>query len=128
METDGNGRSQPTLHSTPSTAEPGDWVELLSTLTDDELRRYREIALDQRDLEYDKWWAQIALWLAAIAALAWGLWQMMEMGVTSRALTALVAAGAFAYWPYRKVKMRRLWKGHCEAVAQELARRVAKAD
>jgi hypothetical protein len=97
-------------------------------MTDDELRRYREIALDQRNLEYDRWWAQILLWLAAIAALAWSLWQMMNAGLTGRALTALVAAVALAYWPYRKVKMRRLWKGHCEAVARELARRVTKAD
>jgi hypothetical protein len=97
-------------------------------LTDAELRRYGEIALDQRNLEYDRWWAQVLLWLVASAALAWGLWQLVDEGVTGRALAALGAAVAFAYWPYRKVKMRRLWKGHCEAVAQEQARRETKAN
>lgn len=128
METDGNGRLQRILHSTPSTDDSAGWLALLSALTDDELRRYGEIAVDQRKLEYDHWWAQVLLWVAAVVSLALGVWQLGVGGVTTRAVLALAAAVAFGYWPYRKARMRRLWQGHCEAVAREQARRVRKAD
>ena len=128
METGGNGRSQRTLHSTPSSDEPAGWTQLLSALTDDELRRYGEIAVDQCNLEYDRWWAQILLCIAAVVAMVWGVWQLVATGVSGRAVVTLVVAVACAYWPYRKVRMRRLWKGHCEAVAQEQARRATKVD
>ena len=59
MATDGSGRSQRTLPSTPSTVDAAGWAALLGALTEDELRRYAEIAHDQRNIEYERWWAQV---------------------------------------------------------------------
>ena len=132
METDGNGRSQRTLHSTPGTAENtagrADFEALLSALTDEELRRYGEIAVDQRKLEYGTIWVEVFLWAASIAALGWVAWQILQAGATRPAMLAIAASAACAYWPWRKMRMRRLWQGHYEAVAQEQARRVTRAE
>jgi hypothetical protein len=116
------------LHSTPSTVEEADFDALLSALTDEELRRYGEIAVDQKKLEYGHIWAEAVLWLAAVTALAWGLWQFVQSGVTRPVVLAVATSAACAYWPWRKMHMRRLWQGHYEAVAQEQARRGTKAD
>ena len=50
MVTAGSGRSRRILLSTQNTDDATGWLELLSSLTDDELRRYGEIAADQRRL------------------------------------------------------------------------------
>ena len=128
METGGNGRSHKTLPSTPGTGDPADFGALLSALTDDELRRYGEIAEDQRQIEYDRWWAEVGLWSAAAVSFIWAVWQIAVLGFSTRAAMGLAAAVACAYWPWRKMRMRRLWQGHCEAVAQEQARRGTRAD
>jgi len=107
----------------PNTDEPSGWLELLSLLTDEELHRYGEIARDQRDLEYDKWSGQILCMIGAAATLAWALWRIVVSGVTTEALVGLAATVALGYWPYRKLKTRRLWEGHRVAVAREQARR-----
>ncbi len=128
MATDGSGRSQRTLPSTPSIDDAGGWGSLLGALTDDELRRYAEIARDQRNIEYERWWAQVLLWVAAAASFGFAVWQLTVAGLTTLVVLAMLAAVAAGYWPYRKVQMRRLWQRHCEAVARELARRGTKAD
>ena len=100
---------------------------MLSSLTDDELGRYGEIARDQRDLEYDRWWAQILCIVAACGTLGLLVRQIWIEGDTRTAIVILVAAIALSIWPYRKAKMRRMWNRHCAAVAREQARREAGA-
>jgi hypothetical protein len=132
------------LSSTPSTAdrrrdliriEPpplipvtqAEWCQLLSTLTPDELARYRQIAYDQYRRETRYRWAQILLLLVAVgAALATTrgliLWGYSRTGVLWLGLSALLS-----YWPYRSAKVRRLWWRHCEAVKDEQKRRATRA-
>lgn len=111
----------------PNTDETSGWLKLLSSLSDDELSRYGEIARDQHALEYGNWWGQIGCMLASIAALVWGSWRLVVSGMTAETILAMVAAVVLGYWPWRKVRTRRLWQGHCEAVAREQARRVTRA-
>ncbi|MEZ5842661.1 MAG: hypothetical protein R3D27_02865 [Hyphomicrobiaceae bacterium] len=123
------------MRSTPDTADaeaadlgepPGTteaWLGLLSHLSDDELARYGEIARDQRRLEWRHAWAQGLCFVAAIGVAAWAVARMVTDGLSRQALLALGLAAALGYWPYRKAKVRRLWGGHCRAVAAEQARR-----
>ena len=55
----GSGKSRKILLSTQNTDDQTGWLELLSSLTDDELQRYGEIAADQRRLEWQYGWAQV---------------------------------------------------------------------
>ena len=96
---------------------------MLSSLTDDELNRYGEIAQDQRNLEYDRWWAQVLCMLAAGGGFVLAAREFWSGGNTRTAVALLIAAIAAGIWPYRKAKMRRLWNRHCRAVAQEQGRR-----
>ena len=119
----GSGKSRRTLVSTRNTDDVGRWLNLLSSLTDEELSRYGEIARDQRNIEYDRWWAQVLCMLAAGGGLALAAREFWSGGITRTAVALLIAAIAAGIWPYRKAKMRRLWGQHCQAVAQEKQRR-----
>ena len=104
------------------------WLHLLSALTDDELDRYGEIARDQRDLEYDRWWAQVLCIVAACGAVALLAREVWIEGDTRTVVALMIAGVALSIWPYRKAKMRRMWNRHCAAVAREQARRKAGAN
>lgn len=105
----------------PGTTEA--WLGLLSYLSDDELARYGEIARDQLRIEWAHAWAQGLLVVAAIGVAAWAIARVVSEGLSRPAVLALGLAMALGYWPYRKAKVRRLWSGHCRAVAAEQKRR-----
>ena len=101
-------------------------MQLLSSLTDDELQHYGKIAADQRRLEWQLAPAQIALGAGAMLALGWFVMEFATKGLSWRSLTVLGLAGALGYWPYRRAVVRRLWGKHCKAVAREQERRRLK--
>lgn len=123
MVTAGSGRSRRTLLSTQNTDDATGWLQLLSSLTDDELRRYGEIAADQRRLEWQHGWAQVLCVIGSLMSLTWLGRECMMNGLTWRAGAIAGVAVALAYWPYRKAVVRRLWGRHCKAVAREAAQR-----
>ena len=125
MATVGSGRSRKTLLSTQNTDDPAGWLGLLSSLTDDELDRYGEIAADQRRLEWQHGWAQVLCVAGSLASLGWLVRECMMNGLTWRGGIVLGLAAALGYWPYRKAIVRRLWGKHCKAVAREAAQRRA---
>lgn len=107
---------------TPAEAEEG-WVGLLSTLSDEELKRYGEIARDQKALEWNSSALQAVaaggsvLLIAAIVAEIYAGWSWYFVS-----LTALIA-GACANFPWQKHRMRSLWARHIRAVEMERSRR-----
>ena len=114
--------------STRNIDDPAGWLQLLSSLSDDELHRYGEIAADQRRLEWQYAWAQMLCVAGALGAIGWFARECMMNGLTWRGATLLGLAAALAYWPYRKAIVRRLWGRHCEAVAREAAERRQRQD
>ena len=109
--------------STQNTDDPAGWLDLLSSLTDDELDRYGEIAADHRRLEWQHGWAQMLCIAGSLASLGWLVRECMMNGLTWRGGIILALAAALGYWPYRKAIVRRLWGKHCKAVAREAAQR-----
>ena len=128
MATVGSGKSRKILLSTQNTDDAAGWLELLSSLTDDELHRYGEIAADQRRMEWQHGWAQLLCVAGALASLVWFGRECMMNGLSWRAGAIVGLSVALAYWPYRKAIVRRLWGKHCEAVAHETAQRRAMRD
>ena len=121
--TAGSVRSQKTLVSTQNTDEVKGWLHLLQSLTDDELKRYGEVARDQRNKELDHWWAPILSAVIASIALGYAVWLVVMGRSTLAAFCLLVVTIVLGIWPYQKAKMRSLWQKHCKAVAAEQARR-----
>jgi hypothetical protein len=107
----------------PNTDDQTGWLQLLSSLTDDELHRYGEIAADQRRQEWQHGWAQMGCAIAGLVAMGLFVRECAFNGPTWRGATILGLAIAFAYWPYRKAVVRHLWGKHCKAVAREEAAR-----
>jgi hypothetical protein len=107
----------------PNTDDQPDWLQLLTSLTDDELRQYSEIANDQRRLEWRHGWAQLLCVVASLALLVWFGCECLLNGPSWRGASILGLAAAFGYWPYRKAIVRRLWRRHIKAVAREAADR-----
>ncbi len=101
----------------------GGGPELLASLTNDELIRYGEIAADQLRLEWRWGWAQGLAVLAAAVFLVWGITRFWTFGFVWSPVLIVGLAAAFGYWPYQKARMRQLWRGHVEAVEQELDHR-----
>ena len=128
MVTVGSGKSRKILLSTQNTDDAAGWLELLSSLTDDELHRYGEIAADQRHMECQYGWAQMLCVAGALASFVWFGRECMVNGMTWRSGAIVGLAAALAYWPYRKAIVRRLWGKHCKAVADETAQRRAVRD
>ena len=95
------------------------WLNTLSSLTDDELQRYGEIAEDQRRAELDRMWAQVLCAVAGCLAVLLAGWEFWHAGLTWRGVLALGGGLVLGYWPYRKAVVRRLWRRHCRAVARE---------
>lgn len=99
------------------------WMGLLSSLSDDQLLRYGEIARDQKQLEWNNAALQglaiggAVVLVAAIVAEIYAGWSWYYVG-----LTALIA-GACANFPWQKHRMRSLWTRHIKAVEQERLRR-----
>ena len=114
--------------STPDTDDAEDWLKLLSSLTDDELDRYGEIARDQRNIELGRWWAQVLCVFAACIAFGFFVRDLVVEGGTRTGLLLLAVTVVLGIWPYRKAKMRLLWDKHCAAVTREKARRQAATD
>ena len=112
-------------HTEPVVTAEG-WLQLLSHLSDEELTRYAEIAHDQRRLEWRNGWAQGLCVVIAIGLGAWAIARMVTDGLSRQVVLVLGLAAAVGYWPYRKAKVRRLWAGHCKAVAEEQKRRAAR--
>ena len=111
----------------PNTDDQSGWLHLLSSLTDEELHRYGEIAADQRRLEWQHVGAQALLAIGSIAALGWFAAECMMKGPTWRGAAILGLAVLLGYWPYRRAVVRRLWGRHCKAVArEEKARRLKR--
>jgi len=103
----------------PNSDDEPDWLQLLSSLSDEELHRYGEIAADQRRLEWGYAWAQIACAIASIITFGWVVRECAIHGLSWRAGAVLGLALALGYWPYRKALVRRLWTRHCSAVKRE---------
>jgi hypothetical protein len=105
----------------PTTAEG--WHGLLAVLSNEELKQYRQLALDQVRREARKWWLNGSMLLVAVSSGGWGLAALYQGGLWPRWLWALTLAGAASYWPWRSRKTERLWEGHAKAVENEMARR-----
>ncbi len=102
-----------------------DWDQLLQVLTDEELKQYGQMALDQVALE-NRWaWAQAGLALVAVAVAGWGVWTGFKSGFGFGSLYWLVPLAIAIYWPYRSARTRRLWNVHFKTVNGELVRRKA---
>ena len=99
------------------------WHGLISGLTDEELTRYGEIAVDQKQREWRLGWLQVVLVLAAAGLVIWVI-RLAALGHFDRSgLMILGLSAALGYWPYRKAKARWLWETHFEAVRAEQTRR-----
>ena len=122
----GSARSLKILLLTQNTDDTSAWLELLSSLSDEELRRYGQIVADQRRLEWQYGWAQMICAIASVLALGWFARECMMYGLSWRGASILGLAAALGYWPYRKAFVRRLWAKHCKAVAREEAVRQAR--
>jgi hypothetical protein len=104
-----------------------EWDGLLGAMTEEELTRYQQIAGDQATHERKLLWLQVVLVVAAVGVLAWGVYGLATAGYSSRALLALGLSPVLGYWPYRKIRTRRLWAKHCRAIDAELERRRARS-
>lgn len=111
-----------------NTDDGNGWLKLLSSLSDDELDRYGQIAADQRRIEWQYGWAQMLCVVGSVASVGWFGREYMDDGLTWRVGAIAGLAAALAYWPYRKAIVRRLWGKHCKAVARETAQRRASQD
>ena len=107
----------------PNTDDGAGWHALLASLTDDELKRYGEIAADQRRNETNLAWAQVVCAAGALLSVGWFVRELLGHGITWRSCAALGLAGVLGYWPYRKAVVRRLWGRHCQAVKAEINKR-----
>ena len=115
------------MGATEKTKNPTGWLGLLTSLTDEELARYGEIAADQRRQEWRHAWAQVLLGIAAVAGVVWALRTMALNGLSWGPAAGLALGFACAYWPYRQWVVRKLWRRHLVAVEREKARRRAAA-
>lgn len=115
------------MRATENTENATGWLGLLTSLTDEELARYGEIAADQRRQEWRHAWAQVLLVIAAVASIVWVLRAIALNGLSWPPVAGLAVALAFAYWPYRQWVVRKLWRRHLQAVEREKARRRAAA-
>jgi len=103
--------------------KPG-WGDLLVGLTNDELRQYFGMAEDQINAERRLLALYIGMGIAAAGLTLYSGYQIISRGGVERTqVYQLLAAAFLAYWPYRSRKIKKLWRGHCEAVETELARR-----
>ncbi len=109
-----------------NTDDEAGWIDLLKSLDDDELERYGEIVADQRRLEWRHRWAQVTCLVVAVLLFALAVREVMVDGITYASGGLLALGLAFAYWPYRKALVRRLWSRHKSAVARETAARAAQ--
>jgi hypothetical protein len=101
------------------------WSGLLSAMSNDELVRYGQIALDQYRRELRYWWAQGLLGLAAVGGAAIMLRGLVLWGYSGSGLLTLGLSALMGYWPYRSAKTRKLWWGHYTAVLEEQMRRLS---
>ncbi|MEO1206189.1 MAG: hypothetical protein AAFV45_07645 [Pseudomonadota bacterium] len=95
----------------------------MSTLTTDELKKYGEIASDQIKSEQRWTLAYLALLGISLGVLTWVGLGIIAGGLDSRGIYGLGLAALLAYWPYRSMKIKTLWRGHCNAVRAELKKR-----
>ncbi|MEL6872141.1 MAG: hypothetical protein AAFO62_04960 [Pseudomonadota bacterium] len=102
--------------------EPG-WLDLLSSLSDEELAKYGEIVVDQAAIEWQRAAAQVVCAIAALSLTAASLYLGLAGAATRTALATGALGLGVGYWPWRKARTRRLWKTHHEAVAREKERR-----
>jgi hypothetical protein len=109
--------------ATEDTENSTDWLGLLTSLTDEELARYGEIAADQKRLEWRHGWAQVLLAVAAVASITWAIRAVALNGLTWSPIAGLALGLTCAYWPYRQWVVRKLWRRHLVAVEREMARR-----
>ena len=103
---------------------------MLSTLSDDELARYGEIARDQAAAELTRWWLQVLLMIGAAVSFAVGIDRLVgerhgnaSGGGSHMIAVALTAGLVLAYSPYRRLRNWTLWRRHCKAVSSEQERR-----
>ena len=100
------------------------WLGLLSFLSDDELARYGEIARDQLDQESQRAVLQWGSAVAGVGLAVAAFWGNIAGSVAIGTLLLALAVGfGLEYWVWKKLKARRLWQSHIEAVAVEQAQR-----
>ncbi len=125
----GSAKLQRTLDATRNTGNSGvsaeTWLALLAELTDDELAKYGEIARDQRNLELERPGLQILCGVVALLALAIGISEGVQNGMTVLAVICMALGGVLGFWLFQKSRTRRFWNKHCAAVVNEKTRRAA---
>ena len=98
-------------------------LDLLKSLTDEEVSRYADVACDQIRLE--ERWATLKFACAICGAglVAVLLWRGFDAGFGRWAVAGLGLGLAMGYWPWRVWKCRQLWQIHFNAALAEQARR-----
>lgn len=98
-------------------------LELLATLTDDEVKTYMAVAKDQAGLEERNWGLKVASGVVGVCLTGAALLSGIRHGFSATALAGLGLGLGFCYWPWRVVKCRDLWMRHYEAARAEDERR-----
>ncbi len=98
-------------------------LELLGTLSDDEVRTYMAVAKDQIGLEERYWALKMASGVLGLGVIGAGVLKVARHGFSATALAGLGLGLVFCYWPWRVVKSRELWKRHYDAARAEDERR-----
>ncbi|MDX2289339.1 MAG: hypothetical protein NW217_11030 [Hyphomicrobiaceae bacterium] len=109
-----------------NTGEAG-WSEMLDVLSEDELRQYGQMALDQMKIEARWAWLQAFLIAGGLLCLAYGVVGGVRRGADWAVIYAFAASAGLLYWPWRSRQIKRLWRGHYDAVKHELERRQSEA-
>ena len=104
---------------------PEEWLGLLSSLSDEQLTRYGDIARDQQTLEWNNALMQALALAGALALLAAGVAEVLAGWSWQLIVLTVAAAAICGNFPWQKHRMRRLWGRHLRAVKAEQARRAA---
>ena len=98
-------------------------LDLLKSLTDEEVSRYVDVARDQIRLE-ERWLSmKIACAICGAGLVAFFLWRGFDTGFGQWTVAGLGLGLVMGYWPWRVWKCRQLWQIHFNAALAEQARR-----
>ncbi len=98
-------------------------LKLLSSLSDEEVARYMDVARDQIRNEEQLSGLKIASAIGGAVVVAWFVWQGLTTGFGKWVIAGLGLGLAMGYWPWRVSKCKALWQNHFDAARAELAKR-----